>query len=47
MNDAKPGDLIIVFYEKLDGVLEVIRRKLNSGSQGKITIRESKVMQGA
>ena len=47
MNDAKPGDLIIVFYEKLEGVLEVIKRASTQKSNKKMQISGGKAVQGA
>lgn len=47
MNEAKPGDLIVVFYEKLDGVLEVIRKASDEKSKRKNDVSVGKFIQGA
>ncbi|KPU44573.1 cyanophycin synthetase [Oxobacter pfennigii] len=47
MNDAKPGDLIIVFYEKLDGIVEVIKRHIDMEGKVRTMAGISKTMQGA
>jgi len=47
MDYAKPGDLIIVFYEKLESVLEVIKRVSAVKRGDKSSISLEKAMQGA
>lgn len=38
MDEARPGDLIVVFYEKLEGVLEVIRNMSTMKSKSKAEV---------
>lgn len=47
MNNGKPGDLIIVFYEKLDSVVDVIKRISSKKSSDGEDVLKGNVEQGA
>lgn len=47
MNEANPGDLIVVFYEKLEGILEVIKKASVLRSEVETRTGKEKVTQGA
>jgi cyanophycin synthetase len=47
INNSRPGDLIVVFYEELEGVLEVIRKNQSISSKGQEDSMIGKLVQGA
>lgn len=47
MDAGRPGDLIVIFYEKLDEVLDVIKKYPSEKAKGKNQIQERSAVKGA